>query len=744
MTIGEGKVSPGRTSSIEDDFPQEVFDAGFYLRTYPDVKAAGVDPWAHFMSWGHKEGRIWSKAAEPLAPALRAWAARVPRDERRPILDLLELIPPEHRSTLLADPRAWRMLREMTHPVFYRMQEVVAKGASTGGGEDAVQAIERSRADILSSAPTESVDEVLTDFLSDGIHRGLRHSVLFHPEWYTSVVLGDLGGLPDGHLLFHWLAVGFPARVSPTPLFDEEYYERSHADMARLSTWSFEHFVSNGCYELFRAPSPMVNHRLGTGKHSRPHRVPIVADIILSDEDLSGISGTSVVEERALMARRLLARLDAPEMTELVARAYEIEPMIRKPYTARKVSLPPMVSHAHELFERGERLRRSMPVVQIDQIVVLPHVRMAGSARVAGEFVQALHDLGLSGSTIVLTTDLDEFQRPDWFPEDVILVDVAAHCRGLPDEARARLLLDVVRGLRPRRVVNINSALCWSMYTLFGRQLSTMTELSAYLFTWEIDKQGNKGGYPIRALQDCLSNLTAVLVDSKPLHDELTWRYGHSSVLRQAFHLVHTPADYVEATDHSDVFATRREQGRVLRAFWAGRFDRQKRFDLVVDIATMLPELEIWVWGKTVLGGSDIDFAHLPRNIRLQGTYGHFDDLPVESCDFFLYTAEWDGVPTILIDAAARGVAVVASAVGGVVDLVTEETGFPVADALDPTAYVSTIEKMLSSPTEVGRRAARLRDDVRSICSRESYRRKVATALGLDDPRTTTSEEAAP
>jgi hypothetical protein len=36
---------------------QPVFDAGFYLRKYPDVAAAGVDPLQHYLKDGAKEGR---------------------------------------------------------------------------------------------------------------------------------------------------------------------------------------------------------------------------------------------------------------------------------------------------------------------------------------------------------------------------------------------------------------------------------------------------------------------------------------------------------------------------------------------------------------------------------------------------------------------------------------------------------------------------------------------------------------
>ncbi|WP_344249094.1 glycosyltransferase [Isoptericola hypogeus] len=732
-------------AGIEEMFPEEVFDRAFYLADNPDVKAAGVDPWVHFTTYGHREGRIWSAAARPVAPALRAWAARLPGDARTPVLDLLRLVPAEHRSSLLSDAGAWQTLHQMVHPTIYRMQELVAAGALEPGDPDpeadpGSETIDAGAA-VLAAGRDESVDDVLADFLVDGVHRGLRPSALFHPEWYTEAALRELGSGPDGHPLFHWLAVGYPARVSPTPLFDEDFYRRTHGDMANVKGWAFDHFVNHGCYETFRVPSTVLNQRLGHGRHSRPHRIPIVADMILAEERLEDIARTSALEERAMLAQRLRSRLDDPVMRELVERAYEIEPMIRRPYTARRVSLAPVLSHASDLFERAEALRRSLPVSRVDNVVVVPHVRMAGSARVAGAFVRTLHDLDTTGRTLVLTTDLNEFQRPDWFPEDVLLVDIAEVARELPEEARVRLLLDVVRGLQPRRVMNINSGLGWVLYTTFGRQLSAIMDLHAYLFTWELDKHGNKGGYPVRAIQECLSSLTSVIVDSKPLHDELTWRYGHSSRLADVFRLVYTPAEYLEHIDHSQVLASRRQEGRVLRAFWAGRFDRQKRFDVVVDVATMLPDLEIWVWGRRVLGGSDIDFADLPPNIKLQGTYQQFDDLPVESCDFFLYTAEWDGVPTILIDAAARGVTTVASAVGGVADLVTEETGYPVTDALDPAAYVAAIEEMVASPVEAARRSGLLRKHARSLCSRETFARAMSVALRLEGEPTALTQE---
>ena len=37
--------------------PLPEFDPAYYLATYPDISAAGVDPFEHFLLWGYREGR---------------------------------------------------------------------------------------------------------------------------------------------------------------------------------------------------------------------------------------------------------------------------------------------------------------------------------------------------------------------------------------------------------------------------------------------------------------------------------------------------------------------------------------------------------------------------------------------------------------------------------------------------------------------------------------------------------------
>ncbi len=51
VPFGSGQASTAITLN------DKLFDAGYYLRQNPDVAAAGVDPYQHFMSFGWREGR---------------------------------------------------------------------------------------------------------------------------------------------------------------------------------------------------------------------------------------------------------------------------------------------------------------------------------------------------------------------------------------------------------------------------------------------------------------------------------------------------------------------------------------------------------------------------------------------------------------------------------------------------------------------------------------------------------------
>lgn len=88
--------------------------------------------------------------------------------------------------------------------------------------------------------------------------------------------------------------------------------------------------------------------------------------------------------------------------------------------------------------------------------------------------------------------------------------------------------------------------------------------------------------------------------------------------------------------------------------------------------------------------------AELGRRVRL---LGYRTDVPrlMQAADFVLHPTEDDALPTTLIEAIGCGRASVASAVGGVPDIVVEGTGLLVPPA-DPPALAEALTTMVTDP----------------------------------------------
>ena len=170
--------------------------------------------------------------------------------------------------------------------------------------------------------------------------------------------------------------------------------------------------------------------------------------------------------------------------------------------------------------------------------------------------------------------------------------------------------------------------------------------------------------------------------------------------------------------------------GRSLRArarfLWAGRLDKQKRFDLLLQIAAQMPDVDFDCWGKAVLDAPP-NLDNLPQNVRLHAPFTSYDELPLTDADGWIYTSAWDGLPTILIECAALGVPIAASAVGGVPELIDETTGWPVREHDDAQAYVSALRDMLRDDGARLAKVEALQQRVRTRHTPVAYARVVET-----------------
>lgn len=103
------------------------------------------------------------------------------------------------------------------------------------------------------------------------------------------------------------------------------------------------------------------------------------------------------------------------------------------------------------------------------------------------------------------------------------------------------------------------------------------------------------------------------------------------------------------------------------------RISPQKKFDLFVEIAQLRPDIAfVWIGNKE-------DIKDLPANVYCLGesqcAYQY-----LQYADIFLLPSNYEGLPMSLLEALSFGVPVIASAVGGITEVLDGNNGFAVAN----------------------------------------------------------------
>lgn len=408
-----------------------------------------------------------------------------------------ELLPAAHRDRV-ERPALARRLRAATHPRFYAAQ--VGDPALTG-----------------------DVDGALAHFLRSGLHDGARISGLFNPGVYLERLSERGIRVESGvHPFLHWLTVGWDERIVPTVLFDEAFYVARHPDLAGGPDWAFAQYLRAGCYAPGRSPTPFgPNYGGGPPAPDARERQdpPLVTGLLHRAADYD-LARTSWLEEGVAAGAAKMAALGSVRMRSLVAKAAAIEPLIAATPRERWVSWPP---HTHPMLmptARAEQVRRQLGLVRADTVVVVPGGGSPGAGLTA--VTSVLRELEPSATVVVATTD--EPEAPPLGDESV-LIDLSGPWSGFSRARRLLGLLDLVRGVRPRRVVVAGSELGWSLLSTYGPTLRQEMSLAAVLpepgdETAEADFRG------------CFDRLDWVVTDTEAQRDDLVARYLLPAVSR--------------------------------------------------------------------------------------------------------------------------------------------------------------------------------------------------------------------
>jgi glycosyltransferase involved in cell wall biosynthesis len=132
------------------------------------------------------------------------------------------------------------------------------------------------------------------------------------------------------------------------------------------------------------------------------------------------------------------------------------------------------------------------------------------------------------------------------------------------------------------------------------------------------------------------------------------------------------------------------------RVLWAGRISREKRPDLLLEIARASLDLVYEVWGVPLPSDDIVMAAILAQpNIVFRGAFDGFAGIDKSDVGCLLYTSAWDGTPNLLLEAMACGLACVSTGVGGVPELLADGRGVLLSPDAPAEAYVEALRRVL-------------------------------------------------
>jgi len=227
---------------------------------------------------------------------------------------------------------------------------------------------------------------------------------------------------------------------------------------------------------------------------------------------------------------------------------------------------------------------------------------------------------------------------------------------GLPERTRVlqRLMLQHEGAIH---IVNCPQA--WAALTLTE---ALKGRVFASLYAMEHLPSGQRGGYAANgSFGQSLATLRHVITDNLALKNELQNVFGWTRTT-----VAPTPVTPTEPQP-------RKKVERLLRFLWAGTSDYNKNLDLVVEIA-----LQALAANEPFLidvRGDSCDYAgfeaikklrKLPNVTVDTKPFASWEDLHPERYDVLLFTSRHEGMPNVVLEAAANGLPIVASPAGGI------------------------------------------------------------------------------
>jgi glycosyltransferase involved in cell wall biosynthesis len=351
----------------------------------------------------------------------------------------------------------------------------------------------------------------------------------------------------------------------------------------------------------------------------------------------------------------------------------------------------------------AQRLMARMPD-RVEHLVVVPWLGVAGgSEQVTQRLLKRLSEHYTDGGLCVLAPDAvfdlgEEAQRSFGVP----IVAINDIDRTLGDAARVELLDRVLVELRPRTVHSVNSDTAWQAFRDHGRHYARDCRLYGNIYSDFRYPDGTPMGVFWRYLSDTLPHMAGIVADNRKVISRAEECFSLLPEEMARFFVLPTPILGV-AEERCREF----RPGRGKHSLWMSRIAREKRMEVLRDVAMRCPDREFSIYGNILpntVPDDYLDWVKQSPNVRHWGRFEALSTLPIDEYDSYIFTSSGEGMPISLLEATMLGMPTVAPDVGGISEFIDNGTGWLVSGPDDVDGYVAALAAIERDPAEAGRR----------------------------------------
>ncbi|UUM21146.1 glycosyltransferase [Mycoavidus sp. SF9855] len=371
----------------------------------------------------------------------------------------------------------------------------------------------------------------------------------------------------------------------------------------------------------------------------------------------------------------------------------------------------------------------------ISHVIALPFLGTGGAEMTAINFAKAIRELRADRTVLIVITDRSDVDARVVLAQGIhVLVLGEFFGNAASHKIKSRALLQLLLTIKPHAFHTINSEVAWQLIIEHGTRLRCCMQVIASIFALQFDRYGKIIGYAANFLVKSLPQLNTLLTDNSRFVDQAIKEFSIEITDRAKLLTVYNPARSDALVSAKSVvtqcsYLEKAEPGRKLKILWAGRLDAEKRIDFFLEIASVCEFAEFEVFGHAVL--NDQVTLTFPNNVSFHGPFSSPSEWLVGGpYDAFIFTSKWEGLPNILLEVGSLGIPIIAPTVGGVGELITPLTGFPLPENATLKEYISALRKIQESPLLALNKAVQMRALIEGHHNWEKFIQKVAAIPG--------------